>query len=293
MWLIILVIIIVVICCNKKKQQQEAEATSPPSTPPQKNPTPAPSTSKPAPQTSNSDADSLMTLADRYLADKDNESSTDLGLEYLERAADAGHPKAIAIMAETAYKLANVRFGLLNTLGIADISITLTEAHKWSHKLAMLPQNTSDEQLRQSTWTRYLDTIVWLSYLMEKDYNGILRITQGVSSPLAQAYYGRALYEFAETRAELDHAFDLLKNFMHPNLWVDKYNSNELVRIARCGPCVLLASLYRLEYKDIYSAYTVFDFLLQQASDPEEREALLDDLSRFRQTPSGHYEYVE
>lgn len=249
----------------------------------------------------NGNANAMMALVEYYsnvlAKDKDNEAASDMLSEYLERAAEAGHPEAILKMAESSYMSASIFIKMISSHG-QDKSWkeSLESAHKWALRLIHLLQPLQgNEKAKQLANDRFIDIIVWLStiYWCDENWDGVLRITENVSSPVAQALRGYALYELSETNDEMEHAFSFLKNALHPDFLSDKYSTPTLVEAMRLETCVILSCIYRVVYKDLDSAYNVLSTILQHTKDAKFRQSIQEDLSRYRKTLFGGYKYID
>lgn len=248
----------------------------------------------------NGNADVMMALVDYYsdvlTKDKDNEEASDLLSEYLERAAEAGHPDAILKMAQSSHKLADIMITMISNHGRDNSwEDAMVSAHKWTLTLVnMLDDMKVHDESKQTAYDIYIDSVVWLStvYLLDENWNGIIRITNNVSSPIAKALYGLALFEVSETNSQIESAFSFLKNAIHPSFLSDRYSTPKLVEALRVDTCSILSKLYRTFYKDLDSAYNVLSVAFQSTKDIEMRRDLQEDMSHYRKTLFGSYKYI-
>ena len=244
----------------------------------------------------NGDTNAMMALVKHYFQDSDNDESYELGRMYQERAANAGNLEAISQIAHASYKMADIMMTMLNNNGRDDSWVqAIEESYKHTLRLVnTLKRLNIHGDAAQAANTLYLDSIVWLStvYLLDENYQGIIRITQNVPSPVAKVLYGRALYELAETNAELENAFSFLRNALHPSFLSDRYSTPRLVEAGRVETCSILSVIYRSFYEDDNSAYNVLLTLLNNTKDAEFQKSIRDDMSRYRKTLFGGYKYI-
>ncbi|MGN0998103.1 MAG: hypothetical protein ACI4PO_00955 [Faecousia sp.] len=242
------------------------------------------------------DVGAMMALANYYSKDTSNEDSIDIAFEYYQQAAEAGEPTAISMMAETSYRTASNMLLLLEQFGRDDDAIrSIEDAHKWTQKLVQ----TMDElgihgDAANSANDLYIDSIVWLSsiYCLDNNFSSMKRITEDVSHPIAQALYGRALYELAGPNDEMETAFRFMRSAMHYSFWADKYSKPKFLEILRTTTGSILSSMYRVLYQDIDAAYNVTEMMLRNTKDPDLRSALQEDISCYKKTIFGGYKYI-
>ncbi len=241
----------------------------------------------------------MVTLAEHYLEEHrsknpDNDELFDLGWEYYRRAAEAGNTYAIIKMADASYLPAKAIMAMTDQLGF-DIE-HFEKAYKWSKKLFTVMK--SDQQQGEPVdfaERRYIDTIVWLSacYNVEDKYREMKEITAGVSHPIAKALYGLALYELAELGDSIAAAFRFMECARDPSFWAEKYSSPKLLEILRLSTGSTLSFLYRNNYNDTDSAYAVFAMMIQHTKNPKLLSSLEEQISHYKRTPSGGYQYIE
>lgn len=249
----------------------------------------------------NGNANAMMALVNYYsdilAKDSDNEEAGDLLSEYLERAANAGHTDAIIKMAESSYNAAKIMIEMISQLGRDDSwEGSLETAYKWAIKLLHLLESFQGiDEAKQIAHECFIDSIVWLSvsYYLSDNLNGIIRITEGVDSPIVKALHGLALYEYAETVAEMENAFHFLKNAMHPTFLSDRYSTPKLIEAARWDICSRLSYIYRALYKDNDSAYNVLSTILEHTEDPKFQQSIREDMSHYHKNFFGRYNYVD
>lgn len=244
----------------------------------------------------NGDVGAMMALAEYYVEQKDNnEDAIDIAYEYYERAGEAGHLPAIVKVAKSKHLQGKVYIGMVEILG-KDLTLSNIEsAYIWMHKQkkALEANNFSKDALEQAN-DMYLDSIVWLSalYLLDNNFNDIMRITENVDAPVAKALRGMALYYFAETNEEYERAFTFLKNAEHSSFWNEKYGKDKVLEILRCQTADRLSFLYRELYGNVDLAYNVLSIMLANTKDFKLRDRIQEDMSHYRQNRRGRYEYI-
>lgn len=243
----------------------------------------------------NGDTDAMMALAKHYFKDSDNEESYELACMYQEHAAEAGDPNALVQMAQSSQIHANLMLQLLEQVGKnEDIMQALENAYKWASKLLYkLNQLNIRGESEQFAYDTYIDSLFRLSavYCLDENYIGISRITKDISSPVAQALHGLALFQQSETDTEVNQAFDFLKNAMNTYFWSEKYAETQTLELLRVETVLTLSHLYRI-HNDADSAYNVLSTLLRNTNDPKLRTAVQKEMSCYRKALFGGYKYI-
>ena len=241
------------------------------------------------------DTDAMMALAKHYFKDSDNDESYELGCMYQERAAEAGDPNALTQLVQSSQVLVKTAFLFLEQHGNNESIIHDVEnAHKWASKLLhIIRQNNIHGESEKFAFEVYIDSIYWLSavYCLEENYAGILQITKGISSPVAQALHGLALFHQSKTNAEMNQSFAYLKSILNPIVWSDKYGTNQTLELLRVETGLALSQMH-LTYKDADSAYNTLSTMLQKTKNSELRNVLQKNMSRYRKTLFGGYKYI-
>ena len=241
------------------------------------------------------DTNAMMALAKHYFKDADNDKSYELACMYQERAAEAGDPNALTQLAQSSQLVAKAALQFLEQCGNSEtITHDLENALKWTSKLLHNIQNNNIHgEAEQFAFEVYLDSIYWLSavYCLEENYVGILHITKGISSPIAQALHGLALFQLSKTNAEMNQSFAYLKNILDPIVWSDKFGTTQTLELLRVETGLALSQMH-LNYKDADSAYNTLSTMLQNTKDFELRNTIQKNMSRYRKTLFGGYKYI-
>ena len=166
----------------------------------------------------NGNVQAMLALAEFFDQQNDNEESSDLAKHYYCCAAEAGDLSAIRVLAQSSHTVAKTMMAMPGSF--SHLLPCFEDTYKWTKVLLEhCNQLNIQGEAAEYAFEFHLDSIVWLSaaYNMDDNYAGIKRITAGVAHPIAKAIHGMALYELANTTAEIAIAFDLLKNAMHPS----------------------------------------------------------------------------
>ena len=243
----------------------------------------------------NGNANAMMALARHYFKDSDNDESYELACMYQERAAEAGDMNALVQLVQSSQVTIKMAFQFIEQNGNnASIIQDVENAHKWASKLFhVIRQYNIHGDAEQTALEVYIDSIYWLSavYCLEENYVGILRITKDVSSPVAQALHGLALFYQSNSNAEMSHSFSFLNNVLNPIMWSEKYASTQTLELLRVEAGLALSQMH-LTHKDTDSAYNTLSTMLQKTKDPELRTAIQKKMSCYRKTLFGGYNYI-
>lgn len=241
------------------------------------------------------DTDAMMALAKHYFKDADNDESYELACMYQERAAEAGDPNALIQLVQSSQLVVKTALQFLEQHGNNESIIhDLENALKWASKLLhIIQQNNIHGESERFAFEVYIDSIYWLSavYCLEENYAGILHITKDVSSPVAQALHGLALFYQSKTNAEMEQSFTYLKNTLNPILWCEKYGTTQTLELLRVETGLALNQM-QLTHKDVDSAYNALSTMLQNTKDSELRNLIQQKLSSYRKTIFGGYKYI-
>lgn len=242
----------------------------------------------------NGNVKAMLALARFYDQQTDNEEASDLASHYYRCAAEAGDSSAIMLLAQTSHTVARTMMGTTESFSL--LLPCFEDSYKWTKALLEhCNQLSIHGEAAENVYEFYLDSIVWLSaaYNMDDNYAGIKRITAGVAHPIAKAIRGMALYELANTNAEIASAFDLLKNAMHPSFWDEKYSSPDTLELLKVTIGMLLSTLYRVQDKNFDAAYKVLATMLNHVKDTELRQILRNNIACYKKTLFGRYKYIK
>jgi len=243
----------------------------------------------------NGNVDAMMALARHYFKDTDNDESYALGCMYQERAAEAGDSNALIQLVQSSRIQVKLAFQFIEQAGNnASIMQDIHNAHKWASKLfRVIKQSSIHGDAAQTVEEAYIDSIYWLSavYCLEENYDEILHITKGVSSPIAQALHGLALFYQSNSNAEMLRAFPLLENILNPIIWSEKYALTQTMELLRVETGLALTQMY-LSQKNADSAYNVLSTMLQNTKDSDLRSTIQKHMSHYRKTLLGRYKYI-
>lgn len=237
----------------------------------------------------NGNVQAMLAIA-KFYDQQNGEKSGDLAKQYYCRAAEAGDLTATSVLALSSHTAAKF---MMNQHGsFSSLLPYFEDAYKWNK--ALCSQLNVQGDAVTYAFTSYLDTIVWLSaaYNMDDNYAGIKRITDGVDHPVAKAIRGMALHEFANTNAEIETAFDLLKNAMHPSFWDKKYSAPDTLEVLQVSVGMMLSAGYRVYYNNLDAAYNVLATMLRYVNDADLRNLLQKNIARYKKTLFGGYKYI-
>lgn len=240
----------------------------------------------------NGNVQAMLALAKFYDQQNDEESG-DLAKQYYCRAAEAGDLTAIRVLAQSSHMA--VKFMMDQPGSFSCLLPYFEDAYKWNKALSEhCSQLNVQRDAVEYAFEFYLDTIVWLSavYNMDDNYAGIKRITDGVDHPVAKAIRGMALHELANTNAEIETAFDLLKNAMQPSFWDKKYSAPDTLEVLQVTVGMMLSTGYRVYYNNLDAAYNVLATMLGHVKDADLREVLQKNIARYKKTLFGGYKYI-
>ena len=241
----------------------------------------------------NGNVQAMLALAKFYDQQTNDEESSDLSEHYWSCAAEAGDSTAIRVLAQSSHTVAKAALAWHDRFVL--LSPYFEKSYKWT-KLLLEHCNQLNIQgeAAEYVFECYLDSIVWLSaaHNMDDNYAEITRITDGVDHPVAKAIRGMALHELANTNAEIETAFALLKNAMHPSFWDKKYSEPDTLEVLQVTTGMMLSTGYRVYHNNLDAAYNVLTTMLGHVKDAYLREVLQKDLARYKKTLFGGYKYI-
>ena len=179
----------------------------------------------------------------------------------------------------------------------------IEKAFYWAHKLDILAHSLNinpdvlefvEENLL--TAVSRLDTL----YYFDEKYEDLVRITKDIKHPYAQALYGLALFQLSDSDSEL--AFGLenrgmtrgaLRNVENEVCW-KKELQGKFSRMLPVEAGLYLSGMYRVQEKDIDSAYRVLDMIASRTIDDSVRQDVREKMAlHFRKKLFGGYTYIE
>ena len=204
--------------------------------------------------------DAMMALADFYSKKEDDEDAINVAFQYYEQAAEAGEPNAILKMAQTSRMTAGIGFSMMESMGRTDSMIEdIEKAYHWA---VLLEQSIRSLNISNTETVEFVreNLIIAISrlatvYYLDKKYDEMASVTKGVDHPYAQAMYGLALYELAETDGEVEKTFQYLKNIENDSCWKEDYQSTKYAQVLPGMAAMYLSVIYRVLRHDVDSSY--------------------------------------
>lgn len=240
----------------------------------------------------------MMTLADCLSKEKNDEEAINEAFHYYELAANAGEPQAVIKMAQTSSTMADVAFSAIESGKRIDLmDADVEKAYHWAKRLdeTIRSLNIKDNDTEDFVKENLLKAISRLAtlYYFDKEYGNVIRITRNVKHPYAQAIYGLALYQLANTDSEIEAAFDALKNIESDLCWKKEYQT-KYGQILLVEAATYLSALFRVIYHDVDSAYRIMSCVETHSINESIRQDIRENMSKhFKKKLLGGYTYIE
>lgn len=244
------------------------------------------------------DVRAMMGLADYYAKRNNGENDIDNAFHYYELAASMGEPQAIQKMAQTSRMTADVAFSMIESEGrVRAMDEVAEKAFHWATKLDKVIRSLkiSEPETVEFVKENLLISLARLAtlYYIDKKYDDVLRISRDINHPYAQAIYGLAAYQVANTDSEIGIAFNALKSIENDVCWKKEFQT-KFTQILLVEAAAYLSALYRIIYNDVDSAYRVFSCVATRSLDEAIRKDTREDMARhFKRKLFGGYSYVE
>lgn len=244
------------------------------------------------------DVRAMMALADCLSKEENNEEATNEALHYYELAANVGEPQAILKMAQTSSVMADVAFSVIESGKRIDLmDADIEKAYHWAKRLdetirSLNIKGNDTVNFVKENLLKAISRLAILDYC-DKEYESVVRITRNVNHPYAQAIYGLALYQLANTNSEIEAAFDALKNIESDLCWKKEYQT-KFGQILLVEAATYLSALFRVIYHDVDSAYRIMSCVATHSIDESIRQDIREDISKhFKKKLLGGYTYIE
>ena len=238
----------------------------------------------------------MVALGD-YYSKQDDKDATDIAYQYYERAAEGGDWNSTVKMAQTTDHVAAVTFAMIEDGNhFTSMDADIEKAFYWAHKLDILAHSLNiNPDVLEFVEENLLTAVSRLGtlYYFDEKYEDLVRITKDIKHPYAQALYGLALFQLSDSDSELAESFRALRNVENEVCW-KKELQGKFSRMLPVEAGLYLSGMYRVQEKDIDSAYRVLDMIASRTIDDSVRQDVREKMaSHFRKKLFGGYTYIE
>ncbi len=243
--------------------------------------------------------DAMMALADFYSKKEDDEDAINVAFQYYEQAAEAGEPNAILKMAQTSRMTAGIGFSMIESVGRIDSMIEdINKAYHWASMLdeAIRKLNITNQETLEFVRENLIVAISRLSTVCYYDqkYDEMAHITKDVEHPYAQAVYGLALFEKADTDEEYAKTIPYLRNIENVVCWKEDYQSTKFSQGMLADMATYLSTIYRLINGDIDAARAAQLLIVNYSQNESLRDQAKKDIAdHYKKKLLGGYTYVK
>lgn len=241
-------------------------------------------------------ATAMAALGD-YYSKQDDEDAMDIAYQYYERAAEAGEWNSTVNMAQTTDKVAAFTFAVIEDgKRLTSMDAEIEKAFYWARKFDSLARSLNKSQDVQEFAEENLVTAVsrlGTLYYFDEKYKDLARITKDIQHPYAQTLYGLALFQLSDSDSELAESFRALRNVENEVCWKNELQG-KFSRMLPVEAGLYLSGMYRVQEKDIDSAYRVLNMIVSRTIDDSVRQDVREKMaSHFRKKLFGGYTYIE
>lgn len=243
--------------------------------------------------------DAMMALADYYSQQKDDEDAINVAFQYYEQAAEAGEPNAILKMAQTSRMTAGVGFSMMESVGRIDSMIEdIEKAYHWASMLeaAVRRLNITNQETLEFVRENLIVAISRLStvYYYDQKYDEMAKITKDIEHPYAQAIYGLALFEAAETDEEYAKTIPYLRNIENVACWNKDYQSTKFSQGVLADTATYLSTIYRLISGNIDASREALMLIVNNSQNESLRDQAKKDIAdHYKKKLLGGYTYIK